>query len=287
MRKSFLKRYVLRRFFVGSFLCLVTITTACFCEYNIHEVKTLELLEKEVSSLDEDCLVVFDVGGTLLIGADCISRSVERKNYFEEITKDFNKEELEDFFSRMLIQKKLMLVSKETSGLIKKLQEKEVKIIALTASTTGRFGVIEKTEDKKFKELKDLDIDFSSAFPNVKEIEFVDLEKDMRGSYLRFKKGMLFGRKKGEVLGAFLKKIKFIPRRLIFVDNKIERVNDVAQMAKKKTIEFLGLHYTAVKALLCRPDEEVVKLQVNTFATTGKWLNDEQAKKKLINSLEK
>jgi len=93
-----------------------------------------------------------------------------------------------------------------------------------------------------------------------------------------FKRGIIFGCPKGDVLSAFLDHAQWKPKRIIFIDDFLEFVNSMEEMAEKRDIDFVGIHYTAAQAVPCDLNEEMMKFQLDYFAKTRTWLCDDEAK---------
>ena len=76
----------------------------------------------------------------------------------------------------------------------------------------------------------------------------------------------------------FLDKIKLQPRKIIFIDDRIENIRSVAEECIKYHIEFIGLHYTAAAILSEQLDEKVARYQYDYLLKNKRWLSDAEAK---------
>lgn len=63
-----------------------------------------------------------------------------------------------------------------------------------------------------------------------------------------YKNGIILSSKsdKGKVLLAFLKRILWKPKKIIFVDNYLYNIHSVKEEIKKTDIVFIGIHFTFV-----------------------------------------
>ena len=77
IQKSFLKNVLISILLA----CTILVIPACFERYNIHEVHNLEMLKEEISSLDENSLVIFDMDDTLIFAEDFFGSSVNKKAF--------------------------------------------------------------------------------------------------------------------------------------------------------------------------------------------------------------
>ena len=261
------------------------VAPACLERSNIHEVKNLILLEQVVPSLDENSLVIFDVDETLIEAENLWRSDVNKKAksiwypLYQKIHKTVSsRDKKRVLFSRMGMALKPMLIDKNVPQIINQIKKQDTKVLALTKFFPGKFGDMKNSEEHRFQELKKLGIDFSSSFPQYISFEMPELS-DKKPAPV-FHKGIVPTSHctKGETLVGFLNKINWWPNRIIFIDDKIENLKEVAQIAKEKNIDFLGLHYRAAEDLPCTVDPEVAEFQINYLIKHEQWMGEEQAK---------
>lgn len=248
---------------------------------SIIEVKDLHQFEQELHQISQDTLVVFDVDYTLIVPQDRIlhpSGEQLRQKYFKELAPKFSPEKYSELISRIFLERKIQLVNQNIPALILQLQNKSIKVIALTAMNTGKFGHILNQEDWRIAELKQFNIDFSKAFPIHPFIMF-DLTQ-AKGSTPIFKEGILFSASltKGEALREFLNKIQWKPQYIIFIDDRMEHLLSVQKEAELMGIHFNGFHYLEAGASSCRIDEALIDFQINHLIQNEKWLSDAEAR---------
>lgn len=176
----------------------------------------------------------------------------------------------------MLLPKR-MLIEESAPNLIQNLQQKGIKVIALTSCPTGAFGVIPKVERWRIEHLRSLDICFAASFPKIEPCSLHELATNGKPAPL-FERGILFskGYKKGDVLRAFFKQCNFHPGKVIFIDDLSENLDSVKTALQPLNIEFKGYQYTGAKRFFKAVDEEVLNYQFNHLMQTKEWLSDKE-----------
>ena len=128
------------------------------------------------------------------------------------------------------------------------IKNKGVKVIALTASYTGSIKAIDDMGNWRIKTLRDLGYDFTGAFPNVNRKVFTNFP-EVNGDHPRFDQGIIFVNggadmyTKGDVLNAFFLYSRFVPKKVLFVDDRYSNLEAV-EKALPEGVEFIGFHYT-------------------------------------------
>jgi hypothetical protein len=242
----------------------------------------LDVIEKCISDLDEDALVVFDIDNTFLVHNDRILSPCGdeyRKKFLKTIQN--LQEEGEVLGSKISLKAQVFLVDKKILRLLEKLKQRNIKVIALTAMPTGRFGLVSNAEQWRVQQLASLGIYLNWSFP---EIDSVVLE-GFQGKKTPpvFKRGVLASAKypKGEVLCAFLKKMQWKPSKVLFIDDMMEYIDSVECEIDKENIEHISFHYTAATDRSCHLDERLADFQFDYLMQQGDWLSDEEAKNKM------
>ncbi len=251
----------------------------------IVETPNLELFENALENIDQETLVLFDVDETLIVPKDLIMRSPVR-DIFREIAKEtINNPDIVDiekygkdyFLGQVLSKVKYEIVDPKIVTIIEALHKRKIKTIAFTKMFIGTCGAIPAMEDWRFIQLKDLNIDFSSAFPLFQKIEIEPLDKMIRPAL--FKQGILCanGQDKGPVLIGFLRNIDWVPSKVLFIDDRLDYLLNVEESLSNIGIEFVGFHYTAVESFPDIVDRDVARFQLMHLAKTGEWLSDREA----------
>ncbi len=267
--------------FILSFIFTFLVVSAYVCGEVVH-APHLGIVEKYIDDLDENALVVFDVDYTILVPNDRILAPCgeEYCQKFMKILREMQ-EKGEILGSQVTIQAQTSLVDNKILHLLEKLKEKNIKVIALTAMSTGQFGVIPNMEQWRIEQLASLGIHLDGAFPEVDMIMLEEFE-GAKGLPV-FKKGILASSKypKGQVLCAFLKRMEWKPSKVLFIDDRMYFIDSVEYELEKENIPHTSFHYTAAIDSLHSLDHRLADFQFDYLLHQGKWLNDEEAKNKM------
>ncbi len=222
----------------------------------INEIKSFKDVENYFDQQPDQTLGIFDIDETLLITKNPAYRRKSFSPYRQEIkdiTSGLSDDQKMVLLNLMLIRGGHVLIEKETPMILSRIQERGVKMIALTAAMTGKLEEV-LLEERRWLDLKQEQIDFSKSFPHHPQLVFGKL-KPLNGSYPMFYKGILltcgdFTRNKSfnsktDLLLEFLKQVKWMPSRVVFMDDKREHLEWMESILKKKhpEIAFFGLHY--------------------------------------------
>ena len=272
-------RKLLKPFIINLFLCLMIIMMpSCFRSSDVHKMENLELLEKRVANFDEDCLVVFDVDETIITPVDSIFHMNLLRNkfwrsfYYIMMTGDVFFRNVVEHYENGLFTAKYALVDPNIPDFIKALQSKGVKVIALTSCPTGEHKQIGKIEDWRVWHLLSFGIDFRKSFPEQADLLFTDFSQTHAPL---FKDGILFANrytKKGPLLVAFLEKVGWRPREIVFIDDSAGSVRSVEESMKKINIKCTGLQYLAADRFSKDMDRVSIKLKVQSLIEKGRWV---------------
>lgn len=226
---------------------IVSLTSPAFGE--IKMINDLVELKLAIEKSDSDTLVIFDVDHVLIMPTDeyTINRNPYRKKLWNELTKTLSKEKVRELYGITASMSKWQLVDNEMIEIISKIRKRKIPAIALTALSTGKFGVIEKLEDWRIKQLQDFKINFIDLTPIHDHIEIESMERD--NGIPMIKSGILFSAEnsKGKVLEHILQEQNYLPSTIIFIDDQLKNIKDIESMSNRLGIKYLGLHYTFVE----------------------------------------
>ncbi|GAB4190005.1 MAG: hypothetical protein Tsb0015_10900 [Simkaniaceae bacterium] len=213
---------MLQKIWITGFFALINLT---FLFAGQEQISSLQEIAEELTSCDENSLIIFDVDEVLITTKDHFGHPYAGKVFsalmHEEMKKCISLEEraaLENIWSLSTLQPKRILIEEDAPKLIEELQRQGIKVIALTCCGTGSFGIIPKLERWRIEHLNDLNISFSGSFPNLKRHSLRDIKKSKRAAPL-FEEGVLFseGYDKGDVLKAFLEYNDLHPSKVVFI----------------------------------------------------------------------
>ncbi len=265
------------------FLCIFIGFTTFSLSAIVVEAPSLEIIEKELRNLDENSLVVLDVDYTLIVPNDRVLLPCGEE-YFQNILKKLREmgEEGEILGSKIALQSQVSLIDERIHHMLEFLKQKNIKVIALTAMITGKYGQIPNVEEWRVNQLRSLGIDFAWAFPQVDSVVLEEIERGEGKKTLPvFKLGVLASAKypKGQVLVAFLRQMQWKPSKIYFVDDRMEFIHSVEMELDKENIPHVSFHYTAVTDRPGQLDEQLADFQLNYLIKNGAWLDDKEALK--------
>ncbi|MFV9930420.1 MAG: DUF2608 domain-containing protein [Rickettsia endosymbiont of Haemaphysalis japonica] len=152
----------------------------------------------------------------------------------------------EEITSNWRLQRKVILIDEEWVEVINKLKEK-FPVYGLTQMNTGVFGNIPSMQDWRYKELKELGIEFSD---NEKLAIYNSGQKDDAIFY----KGIFItgNHSKSGTLSKFSEELN--TSFIVFVDDRAKHIEDVGDYCKKNKIGFLDILFDGLKNLTGEPD---------------------------------
>lgn len=234
----------------------------------ILEIKNIKEIKKHLNKYE---LIIFDLDNTIMepiqqLGSDQWFYHQMKKHEMCGLDKSKALDAtLKDWYEIQAITK-VKFVEKDIKNILENLQKKNFIVMGLT--TRGySFSLA------AIKQLDSLKVDLSKTAPIKENLYFEN--------GVLYKKGILFakGMDKGRVLDQFLKKINFIPKSVVFIDDKVKHLNEVDKFCENLKIKFLGLRYGYL-------DEKIKNFQVLICDRQHKnfknILSDEEAKKMIV-----
>lgn len=257
----------------------------------IHSVENLNFLKNIKQKPNEKLLVIFDVDKVLIMKADPWDRGFDEDRKKSKtinslfvpgsaLYKELDRPTRDKLWSIYINSVPSALVDQANPKIIQNLQNRSIKVIALTRFFTGKIGTIPSISDWRFNELKNFGIDFSNAFPNNNNIVFNQFSYEDK--HPEFKSGILFTTlavSKGDLLKAFLDQINWKPTKVIMIDDLIDNLKSVEDSLNKMGIAFEGYEYRAYLKYPSHYDKKVAEYQMKYLIDHEKWINRDQAKK--------
>ncbi len=218
-----------------------------------------EKLEEVLPHIDAETLVVLDLDDTLIVpkqmlGGDCWFRT-QMKTLQE---KGFSMEEslaktLPDYFNLQHCLE-VLPVQTNTAQIVQQFQQKAGKVIGLTTRSP-------ELAYRTIQQLKSLDIDLSlKSLSDSKH----DLDTYFPHAYIQ---GILFtqSQHKGEVLHKLCKHLGYIPKKVIFVNDKYKYVMQLEETFSSLKIPYIGFRYAACDPNIEQYDPHVAEIQLHYF----------------------
>lgn len=245
-------------------------------------------LQPVFHQLKPQTLVVMDVDWTLIMHCDrilqpgirpSVARMMEQAHQLTGVSWNPH------IYSKMLLGRKARLLSPLIPSLLKEISDKESYAVALTALQTGTLGFIENLEEWRCRELSSLGIDLKALSPKQGRHTFDALARKGPPPVLR--KGILFSASagKGEVLAAFLKKVKeetgWSPSEVIFIDDHPPFLKSVQASMRAMRIKFRGFHISHPSRALTPLEKKVALSQMVHLLMREVWISDAEMRERL------
>jgi hypothetical protein len=264
------------------------------CSTEIKKINSIVEAKEELLKADKQTLVVFDIDQTLVDLAIKAGQARYKNNKLfqkysamlqqyiqDKQTKTPNYHEI--FESKLWLNIPPQLIELETLNIIKDLQSRGIKIIALTAIHAGKLGLINSMAKNRYEYLKKVGIDFSSSFPE----QSIELKNFMsqRVTYPAYYKGIICAatwtehkNSKGQALATFIEAIKWTPKKVLFFDDSRKNVESVVSEMKKRDIPCLGFLYRAAFIPAKEDlDENILKFQFDYLKKYDEPIGDAEA----------
>lgn len=252
-----------RKVFINFFILLLL--QGCNQEKPMSLVKSIHEVQTKVSEIlktenPENVLVVFDIDMTLTQPdhpATFYPNLKKHQNVMKNIRDELAPEQ-RDYLATSTLQLPQRLIEKDSPKIIKSMQAKGIKVIALTATLTGSWKDSEnKIIFKRKDDLQALGFDFSFQGRVVSYTNFPLYADGYPTLYhgILCSNGEESGVGKGKVLSAFLRQVGttkggayrtgYVPKIIIMADDKKKNLEDVqkAMATDFPDIQFIGIEY--------------------------------------------
>ena len=263
---------------IAFFLSLASLVSA-------RSIESFQEVVAEFDQLDSQALIVFDVDQVLITSEDAIltgrGDALRRQLILEEMSHLSPQQlaQISKWIQLIYLSPKKRLLEASTPELIRSLQQRGIKVIALTNCRTGPYGDLPSVEQWRIDGLNFFGINFSPAFPESKRLVLHTLTEPGKTPPL-FQEGILFsfGYTKGEVLRVFLKELQYTPSKVLFFDDLEENVTSVTEVLTQEQIPIEAHLYLSPYSQSLLIDEEIARLQLRTLVNEQKWLSDIEAR---------
>ena len=241
---------------------------------------SLAPIERHLQEVDGQALVVFDVDCTLIVGDDLILKP-SSGSFHSKILRRFDEDVRERLSSLRNAQAKFSLVDPYILKCMEQLKQRHIKAIALTAISSGPYGVISNPAAWRAEQLANLGLSFEWSFPSIEELT-LDGFQGKRHPPVFYRGVLASGRyPKGEVLCGFLKAVDWKPSEVIFVDDMREFIASMEAACEEAAIPHTSFHYTVAIDRSTRVDRKLAEFQYSYLRRYGVWLRDDLARKKM------
>lgn len=280
----------LTRISIFAILLLVTIlcqSTASAERYTMHQIEDLQpILDKAT----ENTLVIFDVDEVLvypenLVQLQAASPFWEAK--MADIENRLGKPQRDLLHSIMLLQSNWKLTDATLPKIIKSLQNRRMRVLALTSFRTGKMGNISSVEDWRNFQLKIHNIDFSvSAGLLQNSFTINNLKKSDGTKKPVYKNGIIYTdlHSKSDVLASFLGQTNLKPQEIIFIDDRLSNIQDLETLCRNFSIHYVGIHDDRILKKYSSFDENLGGYQFQYLEKNHVWLSDNIAKNRMADT---
>ena len=128
-----------------TWLILTILTFFCnLCFAEIIKTNDTKIIEKILASVDADTLVIFDVDDVLIHADDQILKLQNAdacKVLVKKLKQQVGKDKIQEVTSIILLARKNSPVDSKMISIIEDLQKRDIKVLALTNCSTGKFGL--------------------------------------------------------------------------------------------------------------------------------------------------
>jgi hypothetical protein len=238
----------------------------------------VEDIETELAQIDENTLVVFDCDGVLVANTIQIMKKKNREMSRKLFEKYMGKSDVTEVLSIMVSSGQGQLVNNKMPILVKNLQDKNIRVVVLTGFSASPFGHIKDPKVWRTDNLNSFGYHFEKSWPNTPQKKF--------STSSAFYKGVIFcgDLSKDVCLNKFIAHSGMRPKKIIFIDDGIGNIHDVAEYCKSDGIQFVGIEYLEAEKIV--PNfpfsEKTAEFQFRTLKDKGIWLSDEEAAKAVV-----
>lgn len=243
---------------------LVSLSTAAFGK--IVEAAHFSDILKHVQ---DNSLVILDIDDTLLLPVQTLGTDVwyqaRLKKYEAMGDKEWALDKALAEWEAVRHLTGVKAVEEGTDQIIEQLQQRKITVMALTTQ-----GLTLAT--RTCNQLRSLHIDMTKTPPSDRDHYF------MNGKGVLYRQGVLFtsGSPKGQALLKLLELAAFVPKHVVFINDKATHLKEVEASLLAQGIPFIGLRYSYGDARVAsyRPEIAQVQWENSTFFHI---LSDEEA----------
>ncbi len=245
------------------FFALVVVTAAFLSpvrSFATQEVIVCETVIDLLPLIDEKTWFLVDLDNTVFQATQALGHV----NWLQhEVQKQMNegKSREEAFYSLYPLWKKTQMMTDVTPievNFLKIIQQLQNNNIVVMGLTQRQLFVIPET----LRQLDSLGVTFQKTAPLKETINFFGKEPAL------YTQGILFigdFNTKGDIFRTFLKQLEQKPKKIVFIDDKRENVEELAKVAMLEEIEYIGAHYTAIERGQQIYFPELAEYQLNFF----------------------
>ena len=213
----------------------------------IIKTDNLETVKSLCDEADSQTLVIFDMDNVLTesteraFHADLYPQIKDVVDEFRNHVKKLPPSEQEKLRGAQW-EIPVCLVDESMPELIESLQNRDVKVLMLTANPHGKVANVDSIENLCDSRLKNLGINFEKSWLSV------DIKRGFNNELTIFHKGEIFTLESKEI--ALKRFFEHLPeynfRKIIFLDDKRKNLEKVKKLAENQNKTFIGIEYLRV-----------------------------------------
>lgn len=233
-------------------------------------------IEWAIKNASEDSLVIFDIGNVILAPNDAVLHLNHRhwlKAWLEKENIPFDASSWRELAKIVDLEAEAHIVYPSLPKIISEGKAK-TRMMAFSRYWIGPTKNGTTFEEQRLKSIRNVNIDFEEPFPSAAGWHDVTHQSTYANGILLTEAPL-----KGPVFTAFLNKIKWLPKSIVFIDDRKEQCESMTEAAHSLNIPILCIHYT--EAIVNAPllDPAIANVQMRTLIDEQRWINDEQARK--------
>ncbi|MDR2737544.1 MAG: DUF2608 domain-containing protein [Puniceicoccales bacterium] len=188
-----------------------------------------------------------------------------------------SEQEIYDVATSILVSSENFLVNQEMPRLVRDLKSKKARAVVLTALSTKPVASVNNPMLWRVETLRSLGYNFRKFWPRLRDRCFTEFDCRYPPAY---SSGVVCcgNTPKGASLEAFLGHANVRPGKVVFIDDKIENVEDVGATCKRNGIEFSGIEYHGAKNSESQGpfSEKILEYQLATLLEKKIWISDRE-----------
>jgi hypothetical protein len=233
-------------------------------------------LTEVISDANHDSLVLFDVDDVLIMDEhEYRLTHPYRKQWRQDSKTRLSTQERDLLFSIIMADRDVRLVDPQIRNILGDLEKRQIPTMALTKLYTDKFGIIDKMQDWRIKELRSIDIDFAKLTPIKEEIVVNELQAGYGVPLLTEGVILTANCDKADILEYILHSKKYYPKSIIFVDDVLENLEVVQNLCDELKINFHGFEYLgAGQVPEIELDEKTEQIRFQILEQQRRWISE-------------
>lgn len=233
----------------------------------IHLSDIQSVKEVFVNITDND-LILFDICDVLLLPDSDLLRHCGKSTITDLLNSYSNDPKLRTNIEASILKNRVeSIIDKNTLPVLSSYQTKN--LLFLTSFPINENLNDTLNEDLRYRQL--LQHNINSKIFGIHKLLYTNTKTNEYSIY----NNILFckNNRKDISLDSFLKDIKYIPRHIYFIDDRINNLEQIMNVSIDYEISFTGIYYTAAKYKSCNLNNEITNRQINSLKHDLVWLN--------------